>query len=280
MHSNAAQKIAREATEVIWFVARGAVLKGPYTTDQLQDHIKRKDVSHLDFCWRQGFREWRPISSVDEFDRRADIQALPSYPSVEVPSAGTLPNPRESSSEASPVAQRVEVRFARSKRASISVYEWAGAVVFGVLFAYVATVFALNEVRRGLREQMALVSMGSSVREGEVDQAVAIDHLSPLFSAPGYASMAANTESRDMILLSTQISGFRNGKDQKLRGPRGLNIVEAPAGILPMNDFDDVSVDPVYVRPVRLQGVLAPLKPATFEVRFPGEPYRTSGSSF
>jgi hypothetical protein len=157
------------------------------------------------------------------------------------------------------------------------VYEWAGAVVFGVVFAYLATVFALTEVRRGLREQMALVSMGSLVREGQVDQGVAVEHWNPLFSAPGYVSMASDSKAREMILLPTQVSGFRNGSDQKLRGPRGLRLVEAPAGILPINDFDDVSVDPVYVRPVRLQGVLVPLKPETFEVRFPGEPYRMNG---
>jgi hypothetical protein len=287
MESNAARRLAQESPDIIWFVARGSILKGPFTTDQLQAQIQRKDVSHLDFCWRQGFREWRPIASVSDFDRRQEERELPSYPSVEVPCA---PEPTlrvvadRNSQNVGTNNRRIQVSFSKTRRHSISAYEWGFAIIFSVAFAYFASVFALEEVRRGVEQRLSLWTIGLPGQWGQHESSLPPQVWSPLYSAPGFVELAAERPSdfRDpqdvRVSLPVEIEGHvQVGElpgEYKL-GPYVLKTAQPDRGRAPASVTEGGSSwDPVYSRSIRVRAFQSPRDASVLWIHEPGEPLR------
>jgi hypothetical protein len=174
------------APETLWFIARGDTMRGPFTVNQIADKVASRELSALDYCWRQGFSEWRPINSVEEFDRRGKIKTLSPYPSVEIPGTSRLRGkPAEATEAPSQLREgprvvrnvypnkkdKIEVTFARVRRGPLSIYEWAGALVFTLVFTFLAVDFALSEVEKKYSTRIEWLEMGQLKVEGALPSA-------------------------------------------------------------------------------------------------------------
>jgi hypothetical protein len=267
MNSSSARKIVEKSQEIIWFVARGAVLKGPYTSGQIDQLLESKEILHNDFCWRQGFREWRPISSVEDFDRRANLTLLPAYPSVEVPSGpGVSASPSTAWSgrveRSSTQPKRVEVQFAKSKRFSISIYEYGAAAILAVIFAYFSSQFAMKEVAKQITLKIELMTLGAPTTWGQVDDGLSYALAEPLFSAPSLETQAK--------LGSVAFWAWQDlGRPVELRGQWPVQSSYKPVGFSESLE----TVDPVYRRPVLIKGDLALGPQGGLQPRLPGDPF-------
>lgn len=60
------------------------IQSGPYTTEQVSDKINKGEVKHEDHAWQKGFTAWRPLASLDEFDRRRPKNLMNTTPKPEV----------------------------------------------------------------------------------------------------------------------------------------------------------------------------------------------------
>ena len=295
MNAASAKQLVDSSRDILWFVARGNVLKGPYSTEQLQECIKRKEVSYLDFCWRQGFKEWRPIVAVNALDRRKRMARLPQYPTVEVPGGGTIEAPRKAAastdatadgvgdtdnkqkenrllstlSETLPADRRrkpVEVTFARHKRHNMSIYEWAFAAIFAVGFAYFVSMFALQEVSENFLRRMFFLSFGNVRVVGEATEAVVPEAWDPLYSAPGFVEAAhdGRVEMPVRIVGAPIESGDRtsiNGFEVTGHYPREVWRLE------------DKGIDPVYTQGFEARGYRSPANGNKIVLRAAGEPW-------
>jgi hypothetical protein len=291
MGSNALAKNSEETRpELHWFVARGSLLKGPFSTDELQAKVKKKEISFLDYCWRQGFGEWRPIGSLEDFDRRGRMRALPEYPGIPVP-GGLQKRDEESQATSGAPLQKFlskpvkgqehktfEVTLARGKRHSITIYEWGLAAIFSIIFAFLSSNFALNEVKNVFEYRMNQMSAGLPVFVGLDDvEAVAADFWEPLFSAPSFSEVSQQGafEKLDIFQHPLKLSVYVRG--EMVLGPNGeLNL-----GVYNLSHshewvkarFLAADLDSVYIRPRELRGYLHPRSPASIEIEGAGEPY-------
>ncbi|MBS1983171.1 MAG: DUF4339 domain-containing protein [Bdellovibrionales bacterium] len=281
MTASTAKKIPGGLPEEIWFVARGSVLKGPYTSAQIEEKIRKREFTYFDFCWKQGFREWRPLSAVESFDRREKVRKVPSYPQVPVPStsgadsrtpgaqAPVLPLRRETD-------HRIpEIRFAKQRRHSITAYEWAAAVCFAVMFAYLASSYALNEVKQSILQRVELHDLGRPQSFGTAEHSVEASFWDPLYSAPSFADTAHLPSSADGITQTTATLPV------KLRGhaqPQKANAFQMNGYAVntdhgaPVWTAADYDLDPVYSRVVEFRGYLSPANGSVILVKHPGDP--------
>jgi hypothetical protein len=220
--------------ETLWFIARGETLMGPFTANQIADKVSSREFSALDYCWRQGFSEWRPVNSVEEFDRRGKIKTLSPYPTVEIPGAlnpkqfGT-PNSANFNSAKTTLTKKVshqkkdkiEITFAKVRRGPLSIYEWAGALVFCLLFSYLSVDFALNEVEKNLMSRFQFIRMGAMKSDGFIPnegspsgKVTPLWMWDPLLSAPGIkeVNQLENLRSKDpgIPVLPQNFAGFYN----------------------------------------------------------------------
>lgn len=287
MAESTAQKFSTDHAERFWFVAREDVLKGPFSSEELQAKVKSKEISYLDYCWRQGFKEWRPVGSVSEFDRRGRLRALPSYPNIDVPGGGAA---KSSGTPAPQFVERrkksIEVRLNRASRFSITIYEWAGALVFALVLSFLSVNFALNEVQDAATTHRELSEAGRledfAGPEFEADSTPSNAEVwAPVFGAPGYKEYFSSTASLNRTLPQT--TNMKWGMDLEVNGylkperDGGLSV----SGVLVLNPFGFVvpwntqteMLDPVYIRPARIRGQLEPLAPRGLKPYFFGEPH-------
>jgi len=57
---------------------------GPYSVEEVGQKIARGEVGADDLCWREGFHEWLPVSSLPELGKAAQHSAL-QLPPVSIP---------------------------------------------------------------------------------------------------------------------------------------------------------------------------------------------------
>jgi len=312
--SNLAHKLSQENAERLWFIARGNVLKGPFSSALLKEKIQKREFSFLDFCWRQGFNEWRPLGAVEDFDRRTKFKRLPQYPSVEVPTSSgggiylkdTAPPEGEGvnshrflkrlpekkslkhhSNEGSIAGERsdgifknrekFEVSFARQKRFSITIYEWGFAVMFAVVLSYFVSDYALTELNKNLSLYLGQLTAGTVEERGSQNSAaVSPKFWEPLFSAPAYHDM--NSLSKTWALgtlpplkLEVLIEGMperRTGNDVKVNDFSVLS--QSPLNVWASSSE---SLDPIYIRPLKIFGTLDLKNPSNIQVPQRNSPF-------
>lgn len=301
MDSNAARKISADSSERLWFVARANVLKGPFSTSQLQEKVQKRELNYLDFCWRQGFNEWRPMGSVEDFDRRTKFRKLPHYPHVEVPSTSTggiylvdtsppeeegparktfvrgLPHRKKVASHSEKSGEALssepkamanfEVSFARHKRHSISIYEWGLAAIFAVTLAYFSAEHAMREVSKTVISQLAMTTAGTIQIRGETEKGAPQPFAwDPVYSALSFDQMlplesSVNSGLEDPLRLPVNFEGSPSGYNVK------MNIPD------PLWDGTQHGLDPIYIRPLRIKGYLNLRIPNEVLVPQRGEPF-------
>lgn len=268
----------------LWFVAQDSIMKGPYTTPQIQDKISRRDFSPYDYCWRQGFKEWRPIASVPEIPLDSSREDLPNYPSLEIPGSNrgiNLNGPAVVNE--SPVLEsrilrngffqkkpRTYVNFKDGKRGAWSIYEWGAAAIFACIVSFLSTSFSLNLVRENFFQLWQTQQAGSVQVLGEPSNSETTSthpiFWQPMLSAPGL-----------MPLLTKDASGLNpNAPDIKIHAPVTILGVQNPDPKQQSPEIIDESgekylikgnselwnparynIDPIYIRPIQLNGYLS-----------------------
>ncbi len=270
MSENAARTLETSSSEILWFVARGSVLKGPFTSTQLEERIKKKDISYLDYCWRQGFREWRPIAAVEDLDRRRRMTRVPTYPTVEVPQGGRpgpVAVPAASVEPQAPGAPReVRINFSKVRNRKLSLYEWALAVVLAVILAHLSTAFALRSVEESLLHHFQFHRLSATGTLGTPEASLPVDVWAPLASAPGLqdvndAGFLEMPVSFVAPLVADTKEGMRYGAHRVSYGVP--SVVEA----------EREGLDPVLVQSFEVHGRLSPLDFHNVQVEARGEPW-------
>lgn len=283
---------------------------GPFSAAQITDKIKSRELSALDFCWREGFREWRPLSSVDEFERRGKIKSLSPYPSVALPNSnGTTAgkpqgsgDPIKQNSETpkkdqktfkifrnelptetrSEVPRKFIVSFSRAKKSPLSIYEWTLALGLTLGFAYAAVHFALGEVQRTLQARLAFLEAGVPLVLGEFQaqdsealvepEGFVPEAWYPLYSAPGYVDWANQNTHSAMARFEVLVEGLPGNIDGQVLEVNGFRVPGANVKSLELTT-QGIELDPVLVKRTRVQGYLNPLNPKEILVRYPGSPF-------
>jgi hypothetical protein len=143
-----------------WFVAKEKLLTGPFTFEQLLEELAAGHLDPGDYCWRQGFQEWRPLCGVEELGFQAKPYVVRAYPMVPVPSArasSDAPGAKSSTTAQSNKAQvtahgatgskTIKVRLETQRRLQVGLWERVAMVMFAVCFAWASTWVALSEVK-------------------------------------------------------------------------------------------------------------------------------------
>lgn len=258
--------------EIFWFVGRGSVLRGPYTTAQLQERIQKRDVSYFDYAWRSGYTEWRLIGSLEELDRRVRLKRVPAYPTVSVPGGGAKTAAPASSRSPSKPPKDVQLHFARVRRGSMGFYEWSVAVLASLAIAYGTLNFALDEVSRGFHNRVELFRLGHTVEVGEGRTALPPQVWSPLYSAPEFKETAEAMDlwrGRALDLAVRHVA--QPVPTEKATWRAGDYTVHAPTD-LSLRDARKSELDPVYVQSVEFRGRLSPSNMKVIFVRERGDP--------
>lgn len=263
---------AERRREVLWFIARGPMMKGPFSQNTIQEMLRKKEVSIWDYCWSQGFKEWRPLFLVEDFDRRNRLQRLSPYPTVEPPASKVAFERRFRSQNKSAVAV---VR--KTSRTSISLYEWGIAALLSLALGFFFSSIALEEVENQFAAKMALSRLGeyqqlgiNPIADGQ-NLSVSIGFMDPILSAPG----AVETP-KDFLPVYTE--------DSLSMGEKGWNFEHLKLQSPWEQDFDSpqshLPKDDVYRVRLKAYGhlVVQP-KQLAIEPYYPGAPAATSESS-
>ncbi len=175
---------ASTQAERIWFAARGAKLMGPFSTNELQEKIRRKEIGHWDYCWTQGFTGWRPIASLEAFDRRHRLQKLAAYPTVDAP-FGQAQGLQIQRKQIHKTSGRPLSVVKKSGRGPLSIYEWGLAALLSLVSAYSAVNFVLEDVGQKYADRLQIIKTGATEQFGQsFDGAVSPEFWQPLASAP------------------------------------------------------------------------------------------------
>ena len=163
-----------------WFVAKEKLLTGPFSFEQLLAELAEGHLDPGDYCWRQGFQEWRPLCSVEDFGFQVKPYVVRAYPLVPVPSArapsdaaGAKSSPTAQNNKAQTMApannaKTVKVRLEPTRRLQVGLWERVGMVVFSVIFAWTATWVALSEVETLFRGRYERHAVGRVLEFGDV----------------------------------------------------------------------------------------------------------------
>jgi len=267
--ANALASPATSGRESFWFVARGETLKGPYTIDQLKAAMRKHDVSVNDFCWRQGFREWRPISVTEA----GSDGTMPSFPSITHPGQTGAAAAEAITDQKKP--KHIKVSFSKIPRYSITIYEWALAILFACALSYTATHYALREVQDSVARQLDVRQMDKTVRVGSPKDAHVpnVRAWDPVLSAPNLKMLQ---ESNDLSARNpfTEPLGFRMSatvSGHLMPGPKGTFTVEgvtvAGADALLKEEHErEQRLDPAYARTFAIYGELNSMRPEEIRV--------------
>ena len=60
----------------------GYVQRGPFSTSQLKEMLQRGDIFYTDHIWKKGFKEWKKITEIEEFNPPTPEWDLPPPPEV------------------------------------------------------------------------------------------------------------------------------------------------------------------------------------------------------
>ena len=69
-----------------WYYAKGGSQQGPVSTEDLQAKISRGELAASDLVWRDGMKDWLPLSQVGDFG-----SYLPAAPASQPPAAPAAP---------------------------------------------------------------------------------------------------------------------------------------------------------------------------------------------
>jgi hypothetical protein len=277
MNSSAAPRVTSARGTGLWFVASGTHLKGPFTFEELVIELDSGRVTPGDFCWRQGFQEWRPLCSVDEFGISRDRPTLLSpYPSVPLPSTGRVgrrstdrPNGLSYTQRARPrVVEEhrvVKLRVQKNSKSTVTWLERMAFFLFSILFAYLSVWTVTSEVEKKFDQRMLVRHLGRREVLGDPrnqEMALSAILVEPVYSSLGFSDPMVSVPVR--IEGSLERAGVRyySVGGWKIEGPRAL-VDWSPKKL---------GIDLIYLRQFSVTGFSDPQVPGVVRYIFEGEP--------
>ena len=137
-----------------WFYARQGKQQGPVDAEELQARIAAGELAATDLVWREGMREWAPLTTVAELSSYLPA-ARPAAPTVPASAAGPAASDVSTTSPVPEVPAVSEVAGApggASAAGAAAPYqvtpggpapEGAGKATVALVLGIVATLFAL-----------------------------------------------------------------------------------------------------------------------------------------
>ncbi|HVJ64830.1 MAG TPA: DUF4339 domain-containing protein [Bdellovibrionota bacterium] len=274
-----------QSERAYWFVARGDDLLGPFMSSQLFDQLRDATLGPSDFCWKDGFAEWRPIASVSDFasECRGKTFAVVAYPKMGIPSQKSLDTGKRRRAADSmtllslaPENRKVvQVNFAKTRVRRLSLYEWAFAMIFAMVCTYVGSKLTLDAVvtrMEQLRQQRYVAGRFQRLGTVSEDAFVLSEYAAlPLLSAPSLGNAdyyVFGAQQGTLHRPTMSFVAYKSGNDLgngtwKLDGTYAAHFWNPAAHEL----------DPVYRRPVQTTALVpSPTAPAVSPV-LRGEPY-------
>jgi hypothetical protein len=167
-----------------WFVAKGNLLKGPYSTHELKGLVESSEIPSKYYAWRDGFKEWRPIYGIHELasDSFKEPENL-SYPLSPLPGAKNSALP--TSQPVSDKAPLYKVRFSTSRFAQLDKKEIFGAFLFTLIFSLILVFYSFQSFENEWQRYWGKKVSGSLLQMGKQEEALPLDLIQPLLTAPG-----------------------------------------------------------------------------------------------
>lgn len=273
---------AAKKEEHLWFVARGYVLKGPYSTAELVKKINEEEISEKLFAWRDSYKEWRPLYSIDELkaelekaDNKKEASKLVElflYPTVPIPgSPVAVAEPTEGQATKKPLrdSKVIKVRFSNSKFASLKKSEAVSVFLFTLCFAYLIVLYSFDKFYDrfstlwGARHSGELYQVGNFSDE-EDKNTVPTSWWNPLLSAPGIRSDESHW-------VSAEVEGIMQRKDPSAFAGRHLEVPIPQSEYLENMNWDK---EGIYQRQMKVQGFVDLKNPQRFVVELEGMPFK------
>jgi len=109
-----------------WYYAKGGSQQGPVSTEDLQAKISAGELAASDLVWRDGMKDWLPVSQLGDFANYLPGAAAPQPPAT--PAAG---GQVQSSPYAAPAAPSGGVPSPRAPSPGVPIpnYLWQSIVV-------------------------------------------------------------------------------------------------------------------------------------------------------
>jgi hypothetical protein len=244
-----------------WFVAKGNLLKGPYSTQELRNLIQSSEIPSKYFVWRDGFKEWRPIYGIHELvsDSVKEPEQL-IYPLLPTPGS-------KSGSESKPVLDKApmyKVRFSTSRFAQLDKREIFGAFLFTLLFSLVLIFYSFHSFEEQWHRFWGKKISGSLLQMGHQKEVLPLALIQPLLSAPGL-------KYQEEHWISVEI------EEGVAHNPAYIHQLKIHSP-LPLEDhIESLSWDKThtYARQVRVEGLLNLKDPGKIFVEHLGLPYES-----
>jgi hypothetical protein len=243
-----------------WFVAKGNLLKGPYSTHELKGLIESSEIPSKYYAWRDGFKEWRPIYGIHELvtDSIKEPESL-VYPLVPTPGSKIISD--------KPIVDKVplyKVRFSTSRFAQLDKKEIFGVFLFTLLFSLSLVFYSFHSFNEQWERLWGKKISGSLLQIGKQEEALPIAFIQPILSAPGL-----QYQKEHWISVQVEESvGHNPGYIQHMK-------IQSP---LPLKDqIQELSWDKThtYARQVRVEGMVNLKDPGKIYIEHRGLPYKS-----
>lgn len=243
-----------KAQEQLWFLVKGENITGPYKNSKILTLINESEISVNDFCWRHGFKEWRPIRSIQEISELIDEKKLLDqrqvpYPEIEAPYRKdleiTLKRKYPEIKEVSPKV--VKVRLSKVHKREFAMGELIVVFFFTLALSYFTLDRGLSLVQNNLTKFVQVKTLNRVMSIGNEKKPLNLYLVDPLLSAPGLTRMKN-------LKIPVQYEGNLKATDnQSFVQPFQLNGYE---GSLEGQYFEEL--DPVYTKRVNVKGLYQP----------------------
>lgn len=278
----AALKLSSERS--YWFINQGDEIVGPLLGSQVLDQLRSSKLGPSDFCWKEGFSEWRPLASVNDFSSACHGKKfIPViYPKVAVPSHSQDSGKRRRSTDnmtmltlAPENRKVVQVNFAKTRVRRLSIYEWAFAMGFAMICTYVGSALTVDAILgrvEQIRQQRNVAGRFQSLGAVSADKYVLSDYAAlPLLSAPSWGKFdyykslgqGGSLERASMTFVSF-VSGENLGSEKWKVDPKHKLNVWQP---------ENHKLDGVYRRPIQTVSLVPEHKTPYVNLVQRGEPY-------
>ncbi len=252
---------SNSAESFFWFIAKGNLLKGPYSTHELKRLIESSEIPSKYYAWRDGFKEWRPIYGIHELltDSIKETDTL-VYPLV--PTPGSKVKSEKNVVDKAPL---YKVRFSTSRFAQLDKKEIFGAFVFTLLFSLSILFYSFHSFSDQWGRIWGKKLSGSLLQIGKQEEALPLALIQPLLTAPGL-------KYQDEHWVPVQV------EESVVQNPAYIHQmkIESP---LPLKDhIRSLSWDKThtYARQVRVEGLVNLKDPGKIYIEQTGLPYESS----
>lgn len=284
----------KKLSQYLWFVGRASTLHGPYSHEQLLKALAAGEFDPGDYCWRQGFNEWRSICAVDDFGFVKKPYIVKSYPEIPAPSRDSQPTRdpeahsvdyakellRKKSSnyfEQISETKTVKVRLERQGRFEMGLWERTGMILFAIFLAWGTTWFALSEVENRFADKLEkrLVGKGKNIgtpAEFSSQNSWSLHELGPILSSKGIMESDTTWNITGSFQRIVNDGLPQNTEDLSTWKIESSHTLEWSDQVKSEHVFLYPS-DPVYVETYRFDGKWSPINPhqvKIFNLGYPG----------